>query len=136
MIFDSHQLKQQLFKTTSQLIKFGIVGVINTLITLTTIFVLSNYLNVYYIYSNCIGYLLGFINSFVMNKFWTFQSQGNIYKESLFFLLVFLVCYIIQLSVLYYLHGIRQYNENLSQLISMVVYTLANFLLNKFLTFK
>jgi len=136
MILNPYRLKEQLLKTISQFIKFGIVGLINTLITLTTIFILSNYLNVYYIYSNFIGYLLGFINSFIMNKFWTFRSYGNLYKESVLFLIVFLVCYLIQLSFLYYLHGIKQLNENLSQIISMIVYTLANFLLNKFLTFK
>ncbi|MFN3247220.1 MAG: GtrA family protein, partial [Leptonema sp. (in: bacteria)] len=107
------------------------MGILNVLVGLTGI--TSGF---FLIPMNAISFLAAVTNSYYWNKFWTFQSQGNVYKESIFFLLVFLVCYIIQLSVLYYLHGIRQYNENLSQLISMVVYTLANFLLNKFLTFK
>ncbi|GIX41674.1 MAG: polysaccharide biosynthesis protein GtrA [Leptospiraceae bacterium] len=129
-------LKNTFYRTTKQFVKFGIVGIINTIITLSIIFILSNYYDVHYIISNAIGYIAGFINSFIMNKFWTFKSKGNVFKESIWFIIVFLISYGIQLIVLYYLHGILNYNENLSQILSMIVYTVVNFLLNKFLTFR
>ncbi len=61
----------------TQFIKFIIVGVFNTSITLSIIFILSFAFNFDYRISNAAGYLAGFINSFIWNKFWTFRSQGK-----------------------------------------------------------
>ncbi len=130
------KFKSFIYSSTKQFIRFGIVGVINTLITISIIFILSNVYNVHYIISNIIGYIAGFMNSFLMNKFWTFQSKGNFLKESYWFILVFLISYALQVLILYYLHGILKINENLSQILSMICYTLVNFILNKFLTFR
>lgn len=130
------KIKNLVYSSTKQLIRFGIVGVINTIITISIIFILSNIYNVYYIISNGVGYIAGFINSFLMNKFWTFQSKGNVLKESYWFIIVFFISYGIQLLILYYLHESLKINENLSQILSMIFYTLVNFILNKFLTFR
>jgi len=129
-------MKDFLLTTLQQGIKFGIVGIINTFITLMIIFILSNYYHIYYIFSNAIGYIAGFINSFIMNKLWTFRSKGKILKESLLFVIAFFISYGIQLIILFYLHEILGYSENISQIISMIFYTLANFMINKFLTFR
>ncbi len=122
--------------TIVQAMRFGIVGVLNTGITLTVIFVLMKGLMVHYVLSNWIGYLLGFLNSFVLNKKWTFRSKGNVGLEVVLFVAVFGLCYLIQLGALVLMKEKMSINTDYAQLLAMPVYTSVNFMLNKLVTFK
>lgn len=119
-----------------QFIKFGLVGILNTLLTLSLIFICSYVLNFYYLISNGIGYIAGFINSFLWNKYWTFRSKGSIFKEFIKFFKVFLICYGIQFFFVFTFVQVFKIAESISQIIGMVIYTFVNFLLNKFFTFQ
>lgn len=130
-------LKEKLILKFGQMIKYGLVGVMNTIITGIILFVLMNGFGVSYPISNAFGYVAGFFNSFIMNKLWTFKgSQTSSIKQFIRFTVVFALCYIIQLGLVVFLVEILVVNENLAQLIGMVFYTLFGFLLNKFFTFK
>lgn len=59
-----------------QAAKFGLVGVANTAIHYIVFYVLYVLLGVYYLLSSTIGYGAGLLNSYVLNKTWTFQSKG------------------------------------------------------------
>ncbi len=128
--------KQYLRATIVQAIRFGLVGVLNTGITLALIFILMNGLGVHYALSNIIGYLLGFLNSFVLNKKWTFRSKGNVGLEGVLFVAVFGVCYLIQLGALVFMKETMGIRADYAQLLAMAVYTGLNFILNKLITFK
>ena len=117
-------------------IKFSFVGVINTSITLLTIFILMKLFSVSYIISNIIGYAFGFINSFVMNKKWTFKANGPLFRETALFIIIFIICYILQLLFLILLTRYIGINTEYSQVLAMIIYTVFNFLGNKFITFK
>ena len=116
--------------------KFGIVGVINTGITLGVIFIMMSWLGISYVISNAAGYTLGFINSFLMNRFWTFQSKGNPLVESLRFIGVFAVCYLIQLGMLVAMKEKMAVPREAATLIAMVLYTLLSYIGNKIFTFQ
>ncbi len=122
--------------TMVQAIRFGIVGVLNTGITLAVIFVLMKGLGVHYALSNCIGYVVGFLNSFVLNKKWTFRSKGNVGVEGVLFVAVFGVCYLIQLGALVLMKETMGIKADYAQLLAMAVYTGFNFILNKLITFR
>jgi len=66
-----------LYKKYIQLIKFGIVGVINTGVDFGTFTLLSAFLYTDPMLSQVIGYSAGIANSFVMNKLWTFDSKSS-----------------------------------------------------------
>ncbi len=119
-----------------QAIRFGIVGILNTGVTLAVIFILMKGLSVHYAISNITGYVLGFLNSFVLNKKWTFRSKGNIGLEGVSFAAVFGVCYLIQLGVLVFMKETVGINAYYAQLLAMAVYTGLSFILNKLITFK
>jgi len=118
-------------------LKFLLVGLGNTVITLITIYLLLEIFQIDYKISNLIGYLLGLINSFVWSKFWVFkQIDRKFVKEIILFFIFFGICYLIQLYVLELCVEIIQINVFLSQIFSMGIYTILNFTLNKLFTFR
>lgn len=120
-----------------QAIKYGIVGVVNTLITAAVIWVMMKNLGFPDIVSNITGYAVGLLNSFVWNKQWTFRSTSAGWRNSAIrFGVVFGICYSLQLGVLMYLNKVLDVDPYYNQLLAMAFYTVINFLMNKFYTFK
>lgn len=119
-----------------QAIRYGIVGVINTLITAAVIWIMMKWLGCSDIVSNVIGYGAGLLNSFVWNRQWTFQSNAGWWSCGLRFGIVFAVCYLLQLGTLLYLNKHLTIDPYYNQLIAMGFYTIINFVMNKFYTFK
>ena len=118
----------------AQFIRFGIVGIINTLITLIVIYFLQEILHVKYTISNFIGYIAGVVNSFFWNKLWVFKKlNSNFIREAILFLGI---CYGIQFISLLILVEILYVPDSWAQLLSMIVYTLCNFIMNRCITFK
>ena len=139
-------------KTIIQLFKYGVIGVMNTLLTAVSFYLLNTWLNVPYGAANIIGYVLGVINSFIWNRNWVFKTKKNIKREALLFGVGFVICWILQGGVsLFLLEGLGWKNlpvdtipflpmenagQNIVMVISMVVYTIANYVYNRTVTFK
>jgi putative flippase GtrA len=58
-----------------QFVKFGIVGVSNTLLTLIVYTLLLKVLGVWYLAASAIGFTVGAINGFLLNRRWTFREH-------------------------------------------------------------
>jgi putative flippase GtrA len=58
-----------------QFVKFGIVGVSNTLITLAVYTVLLKVFGVWYLAASAIGFIVGAVNGFLLNRRWTFSEH-------------------------------------------------------------
>lgn len=128
--------KEKIFQFITKAFKFGLVGVLNTLVTLAVIFILKEGLGVYYITANWIGFAAGVINSFIFNKLWTFKSRKMVGREIFLFILVTGVCYFIQLGILVLLKERLKWPFFWAQIAAMVIYTGLGFLGNNFLTFR
>ena len=141
-------------KIFEQALKFGIVGLGNTLLTLVVIWIMTELLGCSAILSNFTGYAIGIISSYIFNRQWTFKSTVSWKKSAIRFFLVCGICYLVQFSVLLFVS--RYYAENpplyaffkpvldifkispsyYIHIFAMIFYTLLNFLFNKFYTFK
>lgn len=119
-----------------QFIKFGIVGVSNTLLTAFTIWLLMKVFHYSDYLSNIIGYIIGLINSFIWNRKWTFGNSSDLKVTLLKFIATFVISYLFQLGNLYLLLHFSTIDSYICQLLSIVVYTCINFVLNKYYTFK
>ncbi len=142
--------KQQAKITTVQLLKYGLVGISNSLITLIVIYLCNEVIGLKLMLADVIGYIAGLVNSFIWNKQWVFKSHNKrIYQEMLLFIVGFLVCFGLQFVTVLYLRnpmkaleidliGIPSdtFGEYLAVCIGMVVYTLCNYAYNRFVTFK
>ena len=136
-------------KTLVQLIKYGIIGVSNTLITLITFYVLNTLLNVPYVPANVAGYVLGVANSFFWNRTWVFKTKNNWRREALLFVVGFLLCWGLQILFSWVLLEpcgmkdltiswlpMKKAGQNIVMILAMVVYTLANYAFNRTFTFR
>ena len=119
-----------------QFIKFGLVGVTNTLITAFVIWILLKGFHYSDYISNFIGYIIGLTNSFIWNRKWTFESKTKLSVTIFKFIVTFAISYLFQLGNLYLLLHFTSIEHYICQLISIVVYTCINFALNKYYTFK
>ena len=124
-------------KAIKQAIKYGVVGVINTLITAGVIWFMMKLLGCADVVSNVVGYIAGVLNSFIWNKKWTFKSTEKWLGSAIRFGVVFGICYLLQLGLLVFvLNPYLAIDPYYNQLIAMAFYTAINFVMNKFYTFK
>jgi putative flippase GtrA len=120
-----------------QMVKFGLVGVLNTGIHYATFYVLFAFFGVHYLYASVIGYLAGLINSYFLNRGWTFQAGAK--KKSLEFtqfVLVNLIALGVNLAVLELFVGFGGIRPEVAQIFAILFSLTANFLGNKFWTFR
>ena len=112
-----------------QFLKFGIVGVLNTLITVVSFNILV-FVNINYLCANCISYFLGVINSYLLNSKFVFKESRS--KENLTKFLIVNILVLGFNSLILYL-GVNELGVNISisQIVSIVLGTFLNFGLNK-----
>ena len=77
--------KKELKDGIVQLVKYNIVGVINTLVDFL-VYQLLTYLGMKYAIAQCISYSCGILNSYFFNSRWTFKrDSGRSKKEFIYF---------------------------------------------------
>lgn len=93
--------KNEAKKTAWQIIKFAIVGVLNTLVDFAVFQALNLLLGWVYV-AQIIGYTCGIINSYVWNSNWTFREQRTrSFREIALFILVNLLSLGVSLGVIW-----------------------------------
>ena len=133
-------------------LKYNLIGILNTAITIITVWILHQTLNWNLELSNFLGFVAGGINSYVCNRLWNFKSQNNKREEMIRFLIIFIIAYFINLFVLKFslyalteLSTFTAFTEWISKwmkpgfvahIIANVVYVLISFLLYKKWVFK
>ena len=78
-----------------KLVKFLLVGTLNTFIGSLIMFALYNLLGASYWVSSALNYAIGGIVSFFLNKYFTFQNRAKSVKQVLFFVLNLAACYFV-----------------------------------------
>ena len=133
-------MTQKLFDKT--VIKFLMVGVVNTLVGCGTMFLLYNLAHFSYWISSAANYVMGGIVSFFLNKYFTFQNKERSWKQVVRFIINVSVCYLIGygLAKPLVLHILETYplniQENIAMLVGMCLYTGLNYLGQRFFAFK
>ena len=128
---------KQSLETGTQLVKFSLVGVLNTAIQYVVFLVLYRYAGVHYLAASFIGYCAGLLNSYLLNRSWTFHARGG--KGSLEFVkftLVNIVSVSVNVGSLAYLVSNVHLSPEFGQALAIVLSTAVNFTGNKLWTFR
>jgi putative flippase GtrA len=112
-------------------IKFGLIGVINTAITIISYSFFVYIMDINYILANIIAYMLGMINSFIWNKNWVFRVKESDLSIYLRFLIVNLAMLGFNTLGLFILVNTFQLNKLISQIAVVGLGMVINFFLTK-----
>src|SRR5208282_1728517 len=77
----------------ANLIRFLLVGVANTLVGLSAIYLIKWLGEVGDVLANASGYAIGLMVSFVLNRSWTFSHSGAVLPAAVRFFVVFAIAY-------------------------------------------
>ena len=116
--------------------RFGIVGVIRTILGIIIIFVPYNLWGVNYVLCNIVASSIGLIIGFILHKKWVFKSQGKWDKEVIPYLVTFGMGFLVNMMLLLFSAEKLELNKNISQVIAICGFTTTNYLGNKFWTFR
>ena len=117
-----------------KLVKFLLVGTLNTFIGSLIMFALYNLLGASYWLSSALNYAIGGIVSFFLNKYFTFQNRAKSVKQVLFFVLNLAACYFVSYffakRLMFLLLGncSQKWRENISLFVGMCFYTVLNYI--------
>lgn len=132
------------YTSIKQLVRFGIVGAANTLISTVLMLLLYDFLG--YWGASAAAYLVGALFSFAANRRFTFHSKSDPVRSFWRFLLVVAACYLCAYGCAKPLIGgflewiewtpTSALGEKIAMLCGMVLYTALNFLGQKILVFR
>lgn len=130
------------FKLDGTVIRFIIVGAINTLFGTAIMFVFYNVFHLSYWVSSASNYFFGSILSYFLNKSFTFRYGKTDFKSIFRFTVNILACYLLAYGIAkpvmrYFLSGFSvSVQENVSMALGMVLFVGLNYLGQRFFAFK
>ena len=129
------KIPEEYLQLVFQIIRFGCVGVINTMVSyLTIVICLLQGLDL--LFCNAVAFLISVACAFYLNNYFVFKAQTVWWKGLLLSYCTYAFTGLgVNSVLLYYLTTIQDISEYIAPLICLCVTIPCNFLLNKFITF-
>ena len=133
--------KLKLF-TYKTFLKFVMVGVVNTVVGTSIMFIFYNVFHLSYWVSSASNYFFGSICSYLLNKHFTFQYHEKGFKSLIRFTINILVCYLLAYGIAKpFIRWIfSDFNDtiqdNISMALGMCLFVVFNYLGQRFFAFK
>jgi putative flippase GtrA len=119
-----------------QFVKFGVVGVSNTLIFFAVYTVLLKAFGVWYVAASGIGFAVGAVNGFLWNRAWTFRGHVGDALTPVRWFVVQTSGLLLNLGLVYlFVDGLGM-GELSGQAVTIVIVTLVTFFANRAWTFR
>ena len=128
--------------TDKTFMKFVMVGVINTIVGTTIMFVFYNLFHLSYWVSSASNYFFGSICSYILNKHFTFQYHergwASLFRFTINIIICYLLAYGIAKPVMQWILSdfSKTIQENVSMLLGMCLFVVFNYLGQRFFAFK
>lgn len=119
------------------LIRFFISGITTALVQLSVLFLLTDILEIYYITSSILAFLVALLTSFNLQKRWTFKnSSSDQGKQFIVYSVTAIVNLILNTALMYLFVDIFNIWYILSQVIVFGIIAVESFLIYRFIIFK
>jgi putative flippase GtrA len=119
-----------------QFMKFGIVGVSNTLISFAVYALLWKVFGVWYVAASGIGFAVGAINGFLWNRAWTFRGHVGDALTPVRWFVVQSCGLLIDLGLVYLLVDGAGFDKLVGQAMTTAIVTVLTFFVNRAWTFS
>ena len=122
--------------------KFVMVGVVNTVVGTSIMFIFYNVFHLSYWVSSASNYFFGSICSYLLNKHFTFQYHEKGFKSLIRFTINILVCYLLAYGIAkpfirWIFSGFNDIiQDNISMALGMCLFVVFNYLGQRFFAFK
>ncbi len=117
-------------------VKYGSVGVLNTLVFTGSVFLLSK-TGLHYMYFTAIAYIIAITFSFIMNMKFTFSRfPGEILPRAIKFVATAILLMLMAEVLQYILIELAAFSELAGIVTGMIAYTIAGFSINRLWVFK
>lgn len=128
--------KEDFLKFCKQFIKFGLVGVSNTLLSLAIYYILV-LINVNYILANIIAFIISVLNAYYWNNKYVFKDSAQTkYKKLIKVYLSYGITFLLSTFLLYIMVDCISISKYIAPIINLIITIPLNFLLNKLWAFK
>lgn len=117
-------------------VRFILVGAVNSLSGLSVIYIAKYLFSADDVSANLVGYGVGIIFSFFLNRKWTFCHHEFVISAFARFLVIFLIAYTANLLTLLFSTNILKINAYLAQAVSILPYTLVGYFGSKYYAFR
>jgi putative flippase GtrA len=119
-----------------QFVKFGIVGISNTLLTFVIYTLLLKVFGVWYLAASAIGFIVGAVNGFLLNRRWTFADHVGDSLTPVRWAVVQSGGLGINLGLLYVFVHDAALDKLVAQALATIVVTVTTFFVNRAWTFR
>jgi putative flippase GtrA len=119
-----------------QFVKFGIVGISNTLLTFIVYTLLLKVFGVWYLAASAIGFVIGAVNGFLLNRRWTFAGHVGDSLTPVRWAVVQSGGLGINLGLLYVFVHDAKLDKLVAQALATIVVTVTTFIVNRAWTFR
>lgn len=119
----------------NQLVRFGLVGVVNTAVGFSVIVCLMTFARWSPVAANIGGYAVGLTVSYFLNRRFTFKTRKTASVPFVRYVGVFAICYGLNMAVLLLLIEQTATHPIIAQAVAMVAYSASFFILCRVLVF-
>jgi putative flippase GtrA len=119
-----------------QFVKFGVVGVSNTLISFLVYALLWKVFGVWYVAASGIGFAVGAVNGFLWNRAWTFRGHVGDALTPVRWFVVQSAGLLVNLGLVYLLVDGAGLGKLVGQALTTAIVTLLTFFANRAWTFR
>jgi putative flippase GtrA len=124
-------------KISGEMLRFLIVGGISTVVNYSAFLLLFKLLFLYYLLASCVGYLLGLLIGYPLNRIWTYRyHRKNSLKMKSIYLLVYISSLMISQAALFVSVSFLEIPAIWANFFAISLSTCTNFIGTKKLVFR
>lgn len=117
--------------------KFALVGVVNTLLDMGLFALLAQLLGVNVYLSQCISFSAGVLNSYLLNRSWTFRTKEAFWSPALVrFLLLNVAMLAVSTAIIWLFYDLLGIHKLIAKVISTGCTLVVSFLINRLWVFR
>lgn len=128
------------YKKYKEILLYLFFGVLTVIVSFTSYYFFSEILQIHYLVSNIISWVLAVSFAYITNRIWVFKSDSNnlvdILKEMFTFVNCRLISGVIDMAIMFFLVDTLLINDLYAKLFTQVVVVVLNYVFSKLIIFK